>query len=137
MSGIYQAYTGHIRSVYTMYILGYTWYIHCHVYTWYILGYTMYIPSIWMTFPYGWYIPGIYQVYTKNRGSRWTQPEPAPPGRPCDSPGFSSLRPHSVAPAAAPPLRHESWPRRRGRGGPHDSGRDSVDLSHSPAAAHT
>ena len=65
MSCIYQVYTMHILCGYTMYILGYTWYIHCH-------GYTMYIPcishvytihmdqdGIWME--YTRHIPGIYQ----------------------------------------------------------------------------
>ena len=48
-----------------MYILGYTWYIHCHGYTMYMPGiyhvYTIHMDdiSIWMV--YTRYIPGIYQ----------------------------------------------------------------------------
>ena len=65
MSCIYQVYTMHIHSGYTMYILGYTWYIHCHGYTMYMPGiyhvYTIHMDdiSIWMV--YTRHIPGIYQ----------------------------------------------------------------------------
>ncbi len=34
-------------------------------------GYTMYIPCIYRTSTYTWYIPGIFQAYTENKGSRW------------------------------------------------------------------
>ncbi len=54
-----------------MYIHGYTMDI-LGGYTWYIQGYTMYIPCICRTSTYTWYIPGIFQAYTENRGSRWT-----------------------------------------------------------------
>jgi hypothetical protein len=79
-----------IYHVYTMYIHPmiyhlYPWIYHVYPvwwismvypwiqtgYTWYILGYTMYIPCISLRFTYTWYIPGIYQAYTENRGSRW------------------------------------------------------------------
>jgi hypothetical protein len=58
-----------------MYILGYTWYIHCHGYTMYMPGiyhvYTIHMDdiSIWMV--YTRYIPGIYQ----KSGFQMSQPK--------------------------------------------------------------
>ncbi len=43
----------------------------CRVYPRIYRVYTIHFPYIWMRTPYIWYIPYIYQAYTKNRGSRW------------------------------------------------------------------
>ncbi len=64
-----------------------------------IYEYTMYLPCILVRTAYTWHIPGIYQAYTENWGSRWrhsvsvsTQdsddftPEPPASARVCTSP---------------------------------------------------
>ena len=62
----------YILCVYTMYILGYTWYIHGISTALDMYGISKYIPCIYHTYTihmdedtiwmvYTWYIPGIYQ----------------------------------------------------------------------------
>ena len=43
----------------------------CMVYPRIYHTYTIHIPYIFIRTQYVWYIPYIYQAYTKNRGSRW------------------------------------------------------------------
>ena len=63
----------------------------------------MYIPCICRTSTYTWYIPGIFQAYTENRGSRWdieffypSQPETPLSESARDSPSRSRSLPDSA-----------------------------------------
>jgi hypothetical protein len=58
-------------------IQGYTMYIQSDGYTWYNQGFSRHIPGIWGRTTYAWYIPGIFQAYTENRGSRCSLATPA------------------------------------------------------------